>query len=164
MRSTARLRDVARLGLDRELHRDYLGDVVDTVAAAMDTPFALVDILLDDAQVILAGHGPVPEWVAEAGGTPIEWAFCGMLLFGSQARAVPDLAADPRFRDNPLVTVEGFRSYVGAPLFSSTGHVLGGLCALDTRPRAFPDDDLVFLAEMADEAVRRIELHATPPP
>ncbi|BCY14357.1 GAF domain-containing protein [Actinoplanes sp. L3-i22] len=162
LRDRERLREVARLGLDREENRDYLGDVVKSVANRLGTPFALADALLDDAQVFLAGCGPVPEWITEANGIPIEWAFCTSLLAERSARTVGDFTTDPEHHANPLVTVEGVRSYIGAPLISSTGFVLGGLCALDLRRRSFNDLDLEYLTEMAGETVRRIEERADP--
>ncbi|GIF10309.1 GAF domain-containing protein [Actinoplanes teichomyceticus] len=162
LRDRDRLRDVARLGLDRQEERAYLADVLDAVADRLSTPFAVVDALLDDAQVFLAGRGPIPDWIAEVGGTPMEWAFCVPLLRDRAPRAVGDLSSDPEHQDNPLVRVEGVRSYIGAPLLSSTGHVLGGLCALDVQPRDFGDADLEYLTRMAGEAVRRIEERAGP--
>ncbi|WIN00933.1 GAF domain-containing protein [Actinoplanes oblitus] len=158
----ARLREVARLGLDREAPREYLAGMVEEVAGRIGTPFALADALLNDAQVFLAGCGPVPAWVGEVNGTPIEWAFCTRLLPGGRPLFIPDLTEDPEHRENPLVRVEGVRSYIGAPLISSNGHMLGGLCALDVRPRQFDEADLAYLSRMAAETVRRIEEHADP--
>ncbi|GAA4591514.1 GAF domain-containing protein [Actinoplanes octamycinicus] len=158
----ARLREVARLGLDRESRREYLAGMVEEVADRIGTPFAVLDTLLDDAQVFLAGTGPIPAWIGEVGGTPIEWAFCTRLMPDGRPLFIPDTTVDPEHRVNPLVTVEGVRSYIGAPLISSNGHVLGGLCALDVQPRQFADADLAYLARMAGETVRRIEEHAEP--
>jgi hypothetical protein len=103
----ARLREVARLGLDQPAPRDYLGGLVEEVATRLGTPFAVVDVLLDDAQVFLAGRGPMPPWVAEAGGTPIEWAFCTKFLSERAPWSVADLATHPDHQGNPLVRVEG---------------------------------------------------------
>jgi GAF domain-containing protein len=160
VRRPERLADVARLGLDRELDRAYLHDLVERAAAVLGTPFAVIDVLLDDAQAFLDTVGPVPDWIREAGGTPLEWAFCGPLVQDRAARAVTDLAADPRFRNNPLVTIEGVRAYAGAPLISHAGQVLGGLCGLDLRPHDFGPEELARLQELADDAVELLEAHA----
>ncbi|MEU4687993.1 GAF domain-containing protein [Actinoplanes sp. NPDC023714] len=159
-RDRARLREVARLGVDRELSRDYLAELVEQVAVRMDMPFAMVTGLLSDAQVFLAGRGPVPAWVGEVGGTPMEWAFCAPLLRRPAARYVNDFTTDPDYQDNPLVTVEGVRSYIGAPVISSRGHVLGSVCGLDVRPRDFDAGQLRIVQDLADEAARRIEAAA----
>ena len=152
-----RLVDVARLGLDRETERGYLRAIVDDVSVRLDTPFVVIDVLLNDAQVFLAGSGPMPEFIAEAGGTPLEWAFCQPLVTERRARSVADLTADPLFRDNPLVTVGGLRAYAGAPLISHTGQVLGGICGLDVRTRAFDPAEMEYLQVMAAETVERLE-------
>jgi GAF domain-containing protein len=161
-RDVTRLREVARLGLDREISRDYLAELVEQVAVRMGMPFAMVTGLLSDAQVFLAGFGPVPDWIGEVGGTPIEWAFCGPLLRDPTARFVNDFAEEPEFRDNPLVTIEGIRSYIGAPVLSAGGQVLGSVCGLDVRPRAFDAEELRMVQHLADEAAHRIEEHAAP--
>ncbi|XVV11386.1 GAF domain-containing protein [Actinoplanes sp. CA-131856] len=155
-----RLLDVARLGLDREEPRPCLQEIVDQVAERLGAPFALIDVLLDGAQVFLAGHGPVPPWIAEAGGTPIEWAFCRPFLTDPRPRFVRDLSEDPMWRDNPLVTVEGARAYIGVPLISRRGHVIGGLCALDLAPRDFPAESIATMERLADEVIDRLESEA----
>ena len=160
LRARDRLREVARLGLDREVARPYLQEIVEEVADRLDVPIALADVLLDEAQVFVAGHGPVPQWIAEASGTPIEWAFCRPFVSDRTPRAVPDLTADPRWADNPLVTVDGARAYIGVPLVSSQGHVVGGLCAVDVQPRDFAPNAIDMLQRLAAEVVERIEARA----
>jgi GAF domain-containing protein len=160
LRSADRLRDVARLGLDRELARPYLQAIVDEVAARLGAPIALVDVLLDESQVFIAGHGPVPEWIAQAAGTPVEWAFCRPFVADRQPRVVPDLTADPRWSANPLVTVDGARAYIGVPLVSHRGHVVGGLCAVDMQPRDFPADAVAVLRRLAEEVIEQVEANA----
>ncbi|BEL11945.1 GAF domain-containing protein [Actinoplanes sichuanensis] len=157
-----RLLDVARLGMDVQLARPYLDEIVESVTDRLGMPFAIVDSLLDGAQVFLAGRGPIPEWVGEVGGTPVEWAFCLPMLRSHAAHHVSDLTRHPEFRDNPLVTFEGVRAYIGAPLISAGGAVLGGLCALDVRPRDFDQDELDLMRDLAAETVRRIEARAEP--
>lgn len=160
VRSLERLADVARLGLDREMDRRYLHDIVERAAELLDTPFAVIDVLLDDAQVFLDGVGPMPDWIRESGGTPLEWAFCGPLVRDRVPRTMGDLTAEPLFQNSPLVTIAGVRAYAGAPLISRTGQVLGGLCGLDLQPRSFGPQELAELQQLADETVGRLESRA----
>lgn len=162
LRDRQRLLGLARIGVDRPAERPYLAEIVDSVTERIDIPFAVVTVLLNGAQVFLAGRGPIPAWIGEAGGTPIEWAFCLPMLRTRTAWFVNDFTADPEHRNNPLVTVEGVRSYISAPLITSDGLVLGGLCGLDVRPRDFAPGQLGELQSLADEAVRRIEADAEP--
>jgi GAF domain-containing protein len=75
-------------------------------------------------------------------------------------RTVADLSGDLMFEDNPLVTRGLVRSYAGAPLISYRGEVLGGLCGLDIRPRAFGPRETAYLQRMAVQVVERIEARA----
>lgn len=162
LRDRQRLLDLARTGVDRPAERPYLAPIMESVTARMATPFAVASVLLDGAQVFIAGSGPIPEWIGEAGGTPIEWAFCLPMLRSRTGWYHNDFTTDPAYQANPLVTVEGVRSYIAAPLITSGGQVLGGLCALDVRPRDFDPEQVRVMQELADEAVRRIEADADP--
>jgi PAS domain S-box-containing protein len=51
------------------------------------------------------------------------------------ALLIPDLAADPRTADSPLVTQDGFRFYAGAAIRGREGVPLGAVCVLDRVPR-----------------------------
>jgi GAF domain-containing protein len=157
-----RLLALARAGVDRQAERPWLTEIVESVTDRMETPFAVISVLLNGAQVFLAGVGPIPAWIGEAGGTPIEWAFCLPMLKSRAGWFVNDFTDEPDHRDNPLVAVEGVRSYIAAPLITGDGHVVGGLCGLDVRPRDFDTDQVRILQDLADEAVRRIEAHAVP--
>ncbi|MEV4346200.1 GAF domain-containing protein [Actinoplanes sp. NPDC049596] len=159
-RDIDRLLDVARLGLDREQPRPFLQRVVDEVAEALHAPIAVADVLLDDVQVFAALHGPAPQWLLDAGGTPIEWSFCRPFLTERRPRIVRDLREDPRWSDNPLVTGEGARAYIGVPLISRRGHVLGGLCALDLAPRDFAGESIGMLERRAAEIIDNLESEA----
>ena len=42
----------------------------------------------------------------------------------------------------------GVRFHCGAPLVSSSGQRLGTLCFLDSKPRSFPAEQLLMLANL----------------
>ena len=69
------------------------------------------------------------------------------------------LRQDERFANNPLVLGEpGVRFYAGAPLRSAEGHNLGTLCVIDRRPRQLDAPRIEQLQNMADLAMRELEL------
>lgn len=77
---------------------------------------------------------------------------------------VSDAFADPRFADNPLVTGHPYvRFYAGAGLRLPYGQVVGTLCVMDRRPRAFDRLDVAVLCGLRDlvvkELLRREEVH-----
>ncbi len=71
---------------------------------------------------------------------------------------VPDAAIDPRFTDNPHVPAAASRFYAGVPLRSPDGHVIGTICAVDTRPRDFSDRELKILEDLALITMNELEL------
>ncbi len=105
-------------------------DIVELTTLICETPVALVSLVTHDRQWFKARIG------FDECQTDLNSSVCAHALIEPDLLVVPDLAADERSRDNPLVTGEPFiRFYAGAPLRTADGHVLGSLCAIDTRPR-----------------------------
>jgi GAF domain-containing protein len=129
-------------------------------AERLHAPVSLVSIILDSSQFILGGHG-VSGWVAEAQGTPAEWALCTHTVLRERPYCVSDNTTDPLQADNPLLTMSGLRSYTGVPLQDGSGHTLGSHCILDAAPRTFTDNDLAILQQGADDIMNILAEYRT---
>ena len=82
--------------------------------------------------------------------TPRDISFCGHAILGDGAFVIPDALQDERFCDNPLVTgPPHVRFYAGCPLRGPGGRKLGTLCIIDSKPRAFSDEDVEMLVDLA---------------
>lgn len=99
------------------------------------------------------------------GGTewPLDTAFCHHTHGSRELLVVPDLVADARFRDHPLVTGRrALRFYAGAPLLDRNGAHIGALGILDHQPRATLDAaaraTLTDLAQMSVAQIERLRL------
>jgi len=107
-----------------------LKEITDLAARLFNVPMALITLVDRTRQTFVAATG------TDICGTDRDVSFCSHAIAINDLLIVPDATLDPRFAGNPLVTGEiGIRFYAGAPLRSPTGHVLGTLCLLDTRPR-----------------------------
>ncbi|WP_336489728.1 sensor histidine kinase [Methylobacterium nigriterrae] len=120
-------------------------DAVQIARLICDAPVALVSLVAKDRQWFKARAGfPSCE-------TDLNSSVCAYALAEPDLLVIPDLTADPRTHNNPLVTGGPFiRFYAGAPLRTETGRVLGSLCVIDHVPR--PDG----LTEGQADALRRL--------
>ncbi len=145
-----RLRDVAAIDLDHPELRRRLDEIAARTRHRLGLEVGLVTVVLDCAQLVVGSAG-LEGWIAQTGGTPAEWAFCAQLVGTGRPYVVEDASGDDLQKDNPLVTIDGVRSYLGVPLVSEAGHVVGGHCVLTFQPRHYTDADLAELTEAAQE-------------
>lgn len=95
------------------------------------------------------------QWFKSSAGigvqeTPRSISFCGHAILNEAVMLVPDAQLDKRFADNPAVIGEPFiRFYAGAPLKSASGHRVGTLCLIHSRPRNLPPEEANHLKQLA---------------
>jgi diguanylate cyclase (GGDEF)-like protein len=86
-------------------------------------------------------------------------AFCNLAVRSGDPLIVLDTLTDDRFRDNPFVVGPPYlRFYAGMQLRTTDGTAVGTLCAMDTQPRAFSDDDARALSDLAAMVMSELEL------
>ncbi len=119
--------------------------VVAFAANEFDAPIVLVSLIDKDRQWFKANHG------LDACETGRDISFCGHAILQPEIMVVPDALADERFADNPLVTgYPHIRFYAGAPLAMPSGHRIGTLCVIDSKPRQFDAVALAIMASLRD--------------
>ncbi|MBG0821878.1 GAF domain-containing sensor histidine kinase [Planomonospora sp. ID91781] len=122
-------------------------------AFACRAPIALVNLISATGQHFKGCYGTA------APGMDRRIAFCPHAICERSLLEVPDALADPRFRDDPLVSGEPYvRFYAGVPVLSHD-HALGTVCVMDHRPRRLSDDQRQALATLANDAVGLLQLH-----
>ncbi len=141
-----RLRALARLAIVDTPQEPDFDQIVAEAAAMAGTPISLISFITDTRQWFKAVVGlPVQETNRKA-------AFCSWAIYNAEVLSVPDAEADERFQDNALVVGSpGIRAYLGAPIESPDGYLLGTLCVLDDKPRAFDDDVVERLKGLANK-------------
>ena len=143
--------------LDTEAEEAF-DEIVFIAKTICNTPIALISLVDADRQWFKARIGFDP---CE---TPIGQSVCSHGLYSNDLLVIPDLAADPRTRSNPLVTAEnGVRFYAGAPLVTPSGVIIGMLCVLDKTPRPAGLDPVQrrILKALASQAIGQLELRKT---
>jgi len=134
--------------------RGDLDDIVSFAAELCGAPVALVTLMDGEQQHFLGRRG------IDLAGTRRDHSFCQYALHDRVLLDVPDLAADPRFVNHPLVVNEPHvRSYAGMPMVAANGAMLGTVCVLDMEPRAAPLTPFQRhgLAVLAKAAVGRLD-------
>lgn len=72
---------------------------------------------------------------------------------------IPDLRLDNRFSNNPIVISEPkIVFYIGVPLVTREGYVLGTLCAFDSKPKTLEPHQLTALKILANQVMQLLEL------
>ena len=132
---------------------DVYDDLTHLAAGICGTSIAAITLIDAKRQWFKAGLG---LFAAE---TPREVAFCARTILQPDLLIVPDARRDERFAENPLVTGEPhLRFYAAAPLITPTGHALGTLCVMDTKPRTLTAEQQSALRVLARQVVSQFEL------
>jgi hypothetical protein len=92
-------------------------------------------------------HGELPG-VVEGLRSPRTDSMCHRMLAGAPG-ATCDAATDPFYAEAPIRAQLDLCSYVGVPIRSADGTVLGTLCGLDRRRIEVPDAALALLGDLA---------------
>jgi PAS domain S-box-containing protein len=123
----AELRDLAILDSEPEPLYD---DLVRVAAHVCRAPVALVSLVDAERQWFKSEVGLGKREL------PINCSVCAHTIEAGDMLVIPDLTADPRTVENPLVSgPQGFRFYAGAVIRGGQGIPLGALCVLDRSPR-----------------------------
>jgi GAF domain-containing protein len=121
-------------------------------AKEFDVPIALVSLVDQDRQWFKSSFG-----LDDMQESPRDTSFCGHAVAMSRTLVVSDALADPRFVDNPMVVGHPYiRFYAGALLRLPYGQVVGTLCIMDRRPRAFDKLDEAILGGLRDLVVEEL--------
>lgn len=85
-------------------------------------------------------------------------ALCQSALPGPEPLVIPDLCADDRTQTHPLITgAPHLRSFVGLPLITAKGDVLGVVCVVDHRMRPLSPGQLATMRRLADDFSQHID-------
>jgi hypothetical protein len=93
---------------------------------------------------------------------PRDTTFCTHCVNGDSPLVVENARREPFFRGGAMVLHMGVGAYLGVPLRTHRGVVIGTLCALDTRERRVSPDDVRAMETIAGAMVAVLERFETP--
>jgi isoamylase len=132
---------------------ETLDEITALASQICETPIALVSLIDTDRQWFKSTVG------LDLSETPREVAFCAHTIMGTEIMEVPDVTADGRFAQNPLVLGDpNIRFYAGVPLVTPSGNALGCLCVMDREPRQLTEMQRQALKVLSRLVVAQFEL------
>lgn len=150
------LRESGILDTPPEAALDRLTRLVTKVLRA---PVALISLVAEDHQFFKSCVG-LPEPWASARRTPLILSFCQHVVTSGLPLVVEDAPRHPLVRDSHAIIELNVVAYAGVPLVTPDGLTLGALCAIDTKPRAWSNDELDILQDLAASVMAQVELLA----
>lgn len=134
-------------------------DNITRVAALVcKAPMAVVNLIADTRQFFKSEIGLGLREM------PLDVSLCARAILEPDILVVPDLAGDPRFDCNPLVSGSPhLRFYAGARLDTPEGLPLGTVCVLDYQPRpeGLTAEQTEVLRALARQTMAHLELRRT---
>lgn len=153
----ARVRSLTATGILDTQAETAFDDVVRMAALVCETPIAVVSFVDADRQWFKARIG------LEVSETPVEMAICRHVLACEGLEVFPDLTADARTSDNPLVIgAPSLRFYAGARVDSPDGVPIGSVAVMDTaaRPQGLTAAQTETLLALARQVMAQLALRA----
>jgi GAF domain-containing protein len=135
---------------------DHIAAVTRSV---VNVPTVAVSLLSDELQV-MPGAAGLAEPLASDRCLSLDRSFCRHVVVAAEPLILDDAREHPMFVDNPLVA-DGVIAYAGVPLTDADGQVVGSLCAIDDRPRAWTEEEISALTELAAACSAEIALRST---
>jgi PAS domain S-box-containing protein len=150
----AALRMTALLDSPPEAAFDRLAQLVRRL---LRVPVSLISLVEVDRQFFKSSQG-LPEPWASLRGTPLSHSFCQHVVSTEQPLVVTDARAHPLVCDNQAIEDLKVVAYLGVPLSTPDGEVIGSLCAIDSQPRTWTEEDIAGLSDLADAVMTEIAL------
>jgi two-component system cell cycle sensor histidine kinase/response regulator CckA len=157
LRDPERLRAIRGLGLLDSPSAEAFDRLTRLAARFLRTPVSLATLVLEDRQVFLGQTGLAEPWTS-GGEMPLEYSYCQHALGSEGPLLIEDARQDPRVQGSPAISENQSIAYAGVPLVTEEGHALGTLCVVDRRPRAWTEEEVQILRDLAASAMTEVEL------
>jgi PAS domain S-box-containing protein len=139
-----RLTAVAKAALEFDQNAAFLDELTKLIQFTLEVPVVLVSLVTDERQVFKSARG-LSEPVNTERETPLSHSFCQHVVTSGGPLIVSDAPNTELVCDNLAIRDLGVQAYLGTPILSPEGHVLGSLCAIDFLTRGWLDRELRIL-------------------
>lgn len=123
------------------------------VCLNLNAPMSLVTLIDEDRQFFKSQSG-LSILSREA---PLSHSVCKFVMLDTSPLVIVDVRTHPFTLDKLALPSMGFLSYCGVPLISDD-QVIGSLCAVDSRPREWTEDQVMALVDLASVVMLQVEV------
>jgi len=145
------LEKLTALSFRRDNLQDYLDEIAVGVSQLISIDWSVVTLNLGDFSKILASSLPLDD----SGKEPysLHGSVAQTVTKTGCALAVPDTDTETQHGQTP----DGYRAYLGVPLQSPTGKLLGTICCFHEQPRSFVPAEVKCVELFAERATTAID-------
>jgi two-component sensor histidine kinase len=157
LRSRGRLDALARSQLLDTPAEPAFDRITKLAARLLKSETTLVS-LVDVGRQFFKSQCGLGEPYATSRETPLSHSFCKHIIASKQPLVIVDARKDSILASNSAVVDLGVVSYLGVPITSPGGEVLGSLCAINGSPRDWTQEDLDVMLDLGKIVEDEIEL------
>ena len=155
----ARLKALRRSALIDSRQEEAFDRFTRLASHFLNADVALISLVGSDRQFFKSQIG-LPEPWASLRGTPLDHSVCTRVVETRQELVLEDLSRDPAWCEHPAVKNINVVSYLGVPIHSPEGHVLGSFCIINTTPRQWTETDIAAMRDLVGLLESKIRLRA----
>lgn len=148
LRDPARLRALEETALLDSPEEEAFDRAVRLARSLTGAPTALFSLVDDTRQFFKALSGFAPE-TGPMRETPLSHSFCQYVVTGNAAMSVVDAREHDLLSYNRAVPDLDVVAYLGVPVQGRRGQVIGSLCAIDSSPHEWSEQDERALKDIA---------------
>jgi signal transduction histidine kinase len=152
-----RLQAMKALGLVDSPAEEVFDRLTRLASKLIPSPVALISIVDDERQYFKSIVGLKEPWASQRQ-TPLTHSFCQHVTVTGQPLIIENSRETPLVRDSLAIPDLDVISYLGMPLSTSEGIVLGSFCVIDSVPRKWTEADIETVRELARSVMTEIEL------
>lgn len=150
----AALRETKLLDSPPASHFDRITSLVSNL---LNCGVALVSLVDEDRQFFLSECG-LAEPYATLRQTPLSHSFCQHVVAAKQPLIIPDSREHALVAGNGAIQDLGVIAYLGFPLSTREGMVIGSICAIDGKRRDWTSTEIDLLGRLAAICEDQIDL------
>jgi len=161
MHKQADVSSLVDMGISDGPREDGFDRLTRLATSLFNTPVALVSIVEfeRDRQFFASEQGLSEPWASKRE-TPLTHSFCQHVKTSGAPLVVPDARQNSLVQDNLAVRDLGVVAYLGVPIYGPEQDPVGALCVIDGEPRAWTDEDVSRLTDLAGAVTDQIKLRA----